>query len=145
MTKGFILSAILCAPNFVGGKEFSIHSFQKQRLTDQFWCEGASFGDFNRDGKKDVVSGPFWYEGPEFKTRHEYYPATEKFTVKRADGKEETIPGFEGALGSNNTYSKNFIAFSYDFNRDKWPDILILGFPGDESWWFENPRGAQGH
>src|SRR4051812_2742130 len=131
-TRGFILSAILFVPFFVSGKDdYALHSFKKIQLTDQFWSEGASFGDFNHDGKIDIVSGPFWYEGPGFKTRHEYYPATEKFTVKKADGTEEKIPGFEGALGSNNTYSKNFIAFAYDFTADAWPDILILGFPGE--------------
>ena len=145
MTRCFILLTIFCAPIFVSAKDYALHSFKKIQLTDKFWSEGANFGDFNRDGKMDVVSGPFWYEGPDFKTPHEYYPATEKFVRKKADGTEETIPGFEGALGTNNTYSKNFIAFTYDFNGDKWPDILILGFPGDESWWFENPKGKEGH
>jgi len=145
MTRCFIFLAVLCAPNFVSAKNYSLHTFKKIQLTDKFWSEGASIGDFNRDGKMDIVSGPFWYEGPDFKTVHEYYPATEKFTVKNAEGSTKEIPGFEGALGSNNTYSKNFFAFTYDFNGDKWPDILILGFPGDESWWFENPKGKEGH
>ena len=26
-------------------------------------------GDFNKDGKTDLVVGPHWYEGPEFETR----------------------------------------------------------------------------
>lgn len=73
----------------------------------------------------DVVSGPFWYEGSDFKKRHEYYPATEIFIRQQADGTETTIPGFEGALGTNNTYSKNFTAFTYDFNGDKLPDIVV--------------------
>jgi len=38
--------------------------FKKLKLTDTFYCEGANFGDFNHDGKMDVVSGPYWYEGP---------------------------------------------------------------------------------
>src|SRR5688500_12009958 len=97
MTRCFFLLTILCAPIFVSAKDYSLHSFKKFQLTDQFWCEGANFGDFNRDGKMDLVSGPFWYEGPDFKTRHEYYPATEKFTVKNPDGTTKEIPGFEGA------------------------------------------------
>jgi hypothetical protein len=145
MIRRLTLLTILCAPAFAGAKDYSLHSFKRIQLTDQFWCEGANFGDFNRDGKMDVVSGPFWYEGPDFKTWHEFYPATEKFTVKNADGSTKEIPGFEGAIGVNNTYSKNFITYAYDFNKDKWPDILILGFPGDQSWWFENPKGKTGH
>jgi len=121
-----------------------IHTFKKTQLSDKFWSEGANFGDFNRDGRMDIVSGPYWYEGPDFTKRHEYYPASRTFTKKNPDGSQVAIEGFEGALGSNNTYSDNFFAFTYDFNGDKWPDILILGFPGEASFWFENPKGKDG-
>jgi len=124
--------------------EFSLHSFRKIRLNEHFWAEGASFGDFNRDGKMDIVAGPFWYEGPDFKTRHEYYPAKQTFQRTGADGKVETLPGFEGALGTKNTYSDNFFAFVRDFNGDGWSDILIYGFPSKDASWFENPKGADG-
>ena len=50
-------------------------AFQKLRLSDQFYAEGAYYGDFNRDGKMDIVAGPFWFEGPDFQKRHEYRPA----------------------------------------------------------------------
>jgi len=120
------------------------HTFKKIQLSDKFWCEGATFGDFNHDGQMDVVAGPYWYEGPDFQKRHEYYPATKTFKRKNAEGKEETIEGFEGALGSNNTYSDNFFAFTYDFNKDGWDDILIIGFPGEISAWYENPKGGDG-
>ena len=126
-------------------KSYYLHSFKKLQLTDQFWAEGANIGDFNRDGVMDVVSGPFWYEGPDFNKRHEYYPATQSFQRTRSDGAEETVLGFEGALGTKNTYSKNFLAYAHDFNRDGWTDILVLGFPGDKSWWYENPKGKSGH
>ncbi len=41
-------------------------TFKKSVLSDKFYAEGAYYGDFNRDGKLDVVAGPFWYEGPDF-------------------------------------------------------------------------------
>src|SRR5947208_3485683 len=110
-----------------------LHSFKKIQLSDKFWCEGATFGDFNHDGKIDIVAGPYWYEGPDFKKRHQIYPATQTFTRKKTDGTEEQIEGFEGALGTENKYSDNFFAYSYDFNRDGWDDILIIGFPGEQS------------
>lgn len=125
--------------------DYQLHTFKKIQLTDQFWSEGANFGDFNHDGKMDIVSGPFWYEGPDFKKRHEYYPADKFFTLKKADGTEEKIPGYEGALGAKNSYSDNFFAFTYDFNHDGWQDILIYGFPGKDASWFENPKGREGH
>jgi len=76
--------------------------------------------------------------------RHEYYPATQTFKRLDAEGKEEVIPGFEGGLGTKNTYSDNFFAFVYDFNGDGWSDILIYGFPGKDASWFENPQGKDG-
>src|SRR6266545_3133780 len=129
----------------VSDKDYLLHTFKKTRLSDKFWCEGANFGDFNHDGKGDIVSGPYWYEGPDFQKRHEYDPATQTFKKKNAEGGEETIDGFEGALGANNAYSVNFFAFTYDFNKEGWDDILILGFPGEISAWYENPKGREGH
>jgi hypothetical protein len=130
-----------------------VHSFKRNQLTDQFWAEGASFGDFNHDGKNDVVSGPFWYEGPDFKKRHEYRPppttspsnSPAPFKKKQADGTEVEVPGFEGALGTKNAYANNFFAFTHDLNGDGWTDIVIMGFPGAETFWYENPKGKDGH
>lgn len=122
-----------------------LHTFKKIQVTDKFWSEGASFGDFNRDGKVDIVSGPYWYEGPDFKKRHEIYPADKTFKHTKKDGTIEQIEGFEGGLGTNNVYSDNFFAFVYDFNHDGWPDVLIYGFPGVDASWYENPKGREGH
>ena len=119
--------------------DYLIHSWKKIQLSDKFWGEGANFADFNKDGQMDVVSGPYWYEGPDFQKRHEYYPATQTSKIKQADGTEKVIEGFKGALSRDNEYSDNFFAFTYDFNKDGWPDILIYGFPGKEATWFENP------
>ena len=38
--------------------------FKKTTLDDKFRSEGVGVGDFNKDGKKDVVVGDFWYEAP---------------------------------------------------------------------------------
>ena len=137
-TVGLLLAVSVYAADTAPG-------FKKIQLTDQFWAEGADFGDFNHDGVMDVASGPFWYEGPDFKTRHEYRPATNFFTHTNSAGVAEKIPGYEGALGVNNTYSDNFFTFVYDFNNDGWPDIMVIGFPGKEAFWFENPKGQPGH
>jgi hypothetical protein len=122
-----------------------IHSFAKVRATDQFWAEGADIGDFNKDSKMDVVSGCFWYAGPDFQTRHEIYRPTASFKRKKSDGTEETIPGYEGALGENNAYSDCFLTFTYDFNGDGWTDVVVYGHPGTEVPWYENPQGKPGH
>ena len=49
--------------------------FEKRQLTDRYYCDGIAAGDINSDGKLDVVAGPFWYEGPDFRDAHEFYPA----------------------------------------------------------------------
>lgn len=98
--------------------------FKKIKLSDDFYAEGASYGDFNRDGKLDVVAGPFWFEGPDFKIKHEYRPAT-KFDP--------------------HGYSDNFLTYVADFNGDGWPDVFCVPFPGAEGYWYENPQGKSGY
>ena len=101
-----------------------LHTFQRLQLSDQFFCEGATSADINHDGQPDLVSGPYWYAGPDFTDRSEYY-APKPFDI--------------------NGYSDNFFTFSYDFNGDEWPDVLVVGFPGKEAFWYENPKGEAGH
>jgi hypothetical protein len=93
-------------------------SWERTQFTAEFHSEGAHTGDFNGDGKMDLVSGPFWYEGPEFKTIHEYYEP-EKIEKKG--------------------HSHCFEMFTDDFNSDGKTDILVISWPGKVSYWFENP------
>ena len=53
----------------------------------------------------------------------------------------ETIPGFE-EVSERTTPTPKLLAFGRDINQDGWDDILILGFPGEKSSWYENPKGA---
>ena len=93
MIRILLAAVLLAAAPLYAGTTGLLHSFKKIRVTDQFWAEGAAIGDFNHDGKLDVVSGPFWYEGLDFKKRHEIYPASASFKRKTADGMDRTIPG----------------------------------------------------
>ncbi len=95
--------------------------FNRMQLSDQFYSEGATYADLNRDGSADVISGPYWYAGPDFTERFEIY-----------DPKPFDIKG----------YSLNFLMFAHDINRDGWQDVLVIGHPGKEVHWFENPRGG---
>lgn len=140
----WLVFGLALASTSAAERKLLVHSFAKQQLTDEFWAEGAHFGDFNKDGHNDIASGPFWYEGPDFKKRNEFYPATQSFKVTR-DGVEKTIRGFEGALSGKNAYSRNFLMFTGDYNSDGWTDIFVVGFPGEQSYWYENPKGKEGH
>ncbi|QDU93093.1 FG-GAP repeat domain-containing protein [Lignipirellula cremea] len=98
----------------------TLRTFRKIALTDKFFSEGMHQGDFNHDGKTDVVAGPYWYAGPDFQTAHQIW-----------EPKEFDPHG----------YSDAFLMFVGDFNDDGWDDPLVVGFPGKEAFWYENPRG----
>ena len=145
MTKRFLaLAGFIGAAALSHAADFTVHTFKKIQVTDQFWCEGAYIGDFNHDGKMDVAGGPFWWEGPDFKTRHEFRSGAGKISkIKKADGTETSFPGYKGALGKENDYSDNFLTYVHDMNGDGWDDILVYGFPGDKAYWYENPKGKK--
>ncbi len=115
--------------------------WSKQQLTPHFWAEGACVGDVNKDGKNDILSGPFWYAGPDFSKRSTIYDMGEKHFVKKGDETGTKIPGWKGFLSGENEYSNNFVSYALDFNGDGWVDYLVIGFPGKETFWWENPKG----
>jgi hypothetical protein len=87
-------------------------------LTEKFHAEGAAFADIDRDGKNDVIYGPFWYAGPDFATPHPIYPAQDH------DPKG---------------YSQNFVTGIADADGDGWLDAWVVSFPGAPGHWFRNP------
>ena len=101
-----------------------LHTFQRQQLTDVYYSEGANAGDINKDGHPDVVYGPYWYAGPDFKMAHEIYPP-----------KPQPL----------DFYADNFFNWIYDFNGDGWNDVLVVALPGTPGFVYENPKGADGH
>ncbi|MEZ6089628.1 MAG: FG-GAP-like repeat-containing protein [Pirellulaceae bacterium] len=117
-----LLIAFALIPSVLPADEPVEISFRTQQLSDQFFSESATIGDFNRDGVLDVASGPFWYAGPDFKQKVQFYP---------------------GDPFDPHGYSNNFFAFTSDFDGDGWVDILVYGFPGKDASWFENPRGQE--
>jgi hypothetical protein len=113
----------LLLPLLLAAATVATADWQKLTLSREFFSEGGTFGDLNRDGSPDVISGPYWYAGPDFSTRHELYPPAPFDPMK---------------------YSDNFFAFAEDFNADGWNDVFIIGFPGKDAAWLENPGAAGG-
>ncbi len=103
--------------------EYWVHNFEHKQLSTEFYCEGATFGDVSGDGQDDLIAGPFWFEGPEFDTKHAFY-----------EPKSYSIQG----------YSACFFSFVHDLDQDGQNDILVLGFPGEEASWYKNPGESEG-
>ena len=99
--------------------EFKLHTFERRQLTDVYFSEGANAADVNGDGVADVVYGPCWFAGPDYKTKHEIYDPVPQDT---------------------NRYADNFFSWLYDFNGDGWNDVFVVGFPGTPAFVYENPK-----
>lgn len=97
-----------------------LHTYDVRNLTDIYFSEGANAADINRDGHVDVIYGPHWYEGPDFKKGHAFYPA-----------KPQPM----------NRYANSFFTWPYDFDGDGWTDLLVVGLPGTPAYLYENPGG----
>lgn len=94
--------------------------FEKLVLTSEYWADGINAADFDRDGHIDVVAGPFWYRGPDFRERREIY--TPVYVAP------EVSP------------TSSLFSYPGDFNGDGWPDVLVIGrINKHPARWFENP------
>jgi hypothetical protein len=98
-----------------------LHSYERQQLTDRYFSEGINAADINGDGQTDIIHGPFWFAGPDWKQSQAIYPPV----PQNRDG-----------------YADNFFSWPHDFNADGRPDILTVGLPGSPAVVYENPGAA---
>ena len=92
----------------------------KKILIDPFnRCEACSVFDVNNDGIPDILSGEFWYEGPDFKTRHKICDIT-----------------YDG------DYIYDFSDYPMDVNGDGYLDIITGNWWDGGLFWRENPGAA---
>jgi hypothetical protein len=102
-------------------------AWKKIVIDRAFRSEGVAVADVNKDGHMDILVGDVWYEGPDFKQMHVIRQGP-KFNPKGYD-----------PLG----YSHAFACWADDINGDGWPDLIVIDFPGEPCYWYENP-GAKG-
>ncbi len=85
-------------------KESVSSRFTIQRVSNLYYGWGATTADINHDGTLDIVSGPFYYPGPDFNERKMYR---------------------EGRVYNPSAeFAPDMVNLAYDFTGDGWPDIL---------------------
>lgn len=134
MRKTFLLTAgltLLGTTALVFGsfsekpKDTSI-TWKKTVLDTKFRAEGICMLDVDKDGKKDIFVGDYWYKAPKWEMQK----------VRKSDAPD----GFDPSK-----YSTSFSCFVGDFNKDSWDDVLVIPFPGAQCYWYENPKNSPGN
>ena len=90
-------------------------SFRKVLIADERY-ESAGVFDVNNDGVPDIVSGAWWYQGPDFQRRH-----------------------YIGEVSANGEYFDDFSTIPMDINGNGLLDFITGGYWGDTLRWRENP------
>jgi FG-GAP-like repeat len=98
-------------------------SFKRTQLDSKFRSEGVAVGDFNHDGRSDVAAGYVYFAAPDWKM-HSVVESPKDYDP--------------------NVYSNSFCTWADDVNGDGWHDLLVVDFPGAQTWWFENPQAVTG-
>jgi hypothetical protein len=89
--------------------------FEKYPVASEAF-ESVNVFDVDKDGVVDLVSGSFWYKGPDF--------------IRRK---------FIGPIKRTNEYYENFSAIVWDLNNDGNKDIIDGGWFEGKLIWKENP------
>lgn len=79
-------------------------NFERKVLSELYQVDGIAWGEIDRDGRPDIVAGPYWYAGPDCTQRHEYYPPNPL---------PPEVPATE-----------NMFSFVHDFNGNGLAEIL---------------------
>jgi hypothetical protein len=107
-------------------------TWKKIVLDRTFRSEGVAVADVNKDGHLDILAGDVWYENPG------KAGGAWKMHVLR-EGPKYNPKGYDP-----HNYSQSFACWAEDLNGDGWPDLIVIGFPGEPCHWYENPGNKPG-
>lgn len=93
-------------------------SFQKHTLDGTFRSEGVAVADLDGDGRLDITTGNMIYAAP--------------------DWSPSPMLG-EPVQFNRKGYSDAFLCFADDVNHDGATDVIVVGFPGQQTFWLANP------
>jgi len=91
--------------------------FRKVPISDERY-ESCGVFDVNNDGILDIVSGAYWYPGPDF---------CRKYRI--------------GEVSAHGEYYDDFSTIAIDVNGDGYLDFITGGWWGKTLRWRENPKG----
>jgi hypothetical protein len=92
--------------------------WRKQWISDETF-ESVGVFDVDGDGVLDIVSGGFWYQGPDFCRKHEI-----------------------GPVSKHGEYYDDFSTIAFDVNGNGRLDVITGGWWGGTLRWRENPGAA---
>ncbi len=114
----FVCAASVAVPCWCAADDGNAIRFKRTVLDKTFRSEGVAVGDFNGDGLLDIAAGSVYYAAPDWKM------------VSVLEQPKEFDP---------HNYSDSFCNFADDVNGDGRTDLIVVGFPGQETLWFEQP------
>lgn len=111
-----------------GDPEYVSPAFEMKHLDSLYYSWTAAAADVNHDGIPDIIAGPYYWLGPDYKVRGEIYTPV------------SYNPTSQYPLTS-------MVNLAYDYNGDGWPDVLVMsGNAGNGvGTLYVNPRGEGRH
>lgn len=109
-----ICTVFLLTSTFLFAQERPL-KFSKQQIASEAY-ETVGVFDVDNDGKLDLVSGAYWYKGPDFQARH-----------------------YIGSAKRYGEYYDDFSTIPLDVNGDGLMDFITGGWFGKQLVWKQNP------